>query len=61
MLKVHEDYESLGVGRYFSYKVQEALFNSDMARNDDKQALRDTMGNNCLGKGDRRCPNPEYS
>ena len=44
VLKVHEDYESLGVGRYFSYKVQEALFNSDMARNDDKQALRDTMG-----------------
>ena len=43
VLKVHEDYESLGVGRYFSFLIQQALFNEDRTKLDAQMALRDTM------------------
>lgn len=43
VLKVRKDYESLGVGRYFSFLIQKALFHRDLTNYGAQEALRNTM------------------
>lgn len=43
VLKVRKDYESLGVGRYFSFLIQQALFHGDATNISEQDKLRDTF------------------